>query len=92
MPLYRRFAVCYIKYATHSCCGPPRPASGVSTSLRTNGVSTNGAAAKVMNFDGLGKKVSPGTFRSDLKCAVTRVVLTPAVPFRSTLQGQAAWR
>ena len=30
--------------------------------LRTNGVSTNGAAAKVMNFDRLGKKVRPGTF------------------------------
>ena len=30
--------------------------------LRTNGVSTNGASAKVMSFDGLGKKVRPGTF------------------------------
>ena len=30
--------------------------------LRTNGVNTNGAAAKVMNSDGLGKKVRPGTF------------------------------
>ena len=30
--------------------------------LRTNGVSTNGAAAKVMNFDGLRKKVHTGTF------------------------------
>ena len=30
--------------------------------LRTNGVSTNGAAAEAMNFDGLGKKVRPGTF------------------------------
>ena len=29
--------------------------------LRTNGVNTNGAAAKVMNFDRLGKKVHPGT-------------------------------
>ena len=28
--------------------------------LRTNGVDTNGAAAKVMNFDRLGKKVRPG--------------------------------
>ena len=27
-----------------------------------NGVSTNGAAAKVRNFDRLGKKVRPGTF------------------------------
>ena len=30
--------------------------------LRTNGVNTNGAAAKVMNFDRLEKKVRPGTF------------------------------
>ena len=30
--------------------------------LRTNGVNTDGAAAKVTSFDGLGKKVSPGTF------------------------------
>ena len=30
--------------------------------LRTNGVNTNGAAAKAMNFDRLGKKVHPGTF------------------------------
>ena len=29
--------------------------------LRTNGVNTSGAAAKVMNFDRLGKKVRPGT-------------------------------
>ena len=30
--------------------------------LRTSGVSTNRAAAKVTSFDGLGKKVRPGTF------------------------------
>ena len=30
--------------------------------LRTHGVNTNGAAAKAMNFDILGKKVRPGTF------------------------------
>ena len=30
--------------------------------LRTNGVNTSGAAAKVINFDRLGKKVRPGTF------------------------------
>ena len=30
--------------------------------LRTNGVNTHGAAAKVMNSDTLGKKVRPGTF------------------------------
>ena len=29
-------------------------------SLRTNGVNTNGAAAKIRNFDRLGKKVRPG--------------------------------
>ena len=32
--------------------------------LRTNGVSTNGAAAEVASFDGLGKKVRPGTFEN----------------------------
>ena len=30
--------------------------------LRTNGVNTNRAAAKVMDFDRLGEKVRPGTF------------------------------
>ena len=30
--------------------------------LRTNGLNTNGAAAKIMNFDRLGKNVRPGTF------------------------------
>ena len=30
--------------------------------LRTHGVNTIGAAAKVVNFDRLGKKVRPGTF------------------------------
>ena len=30
--------------------------------LRTDGVNTDGAAAKVVTFDRLGKKVSPGTF------------------------------
>ena len=30
--------------------------------LRTNGVSTNGAAAKIINFDRLGKKARPGSF------------------------------
>ena len=29
---------------------------------QTNGVNTSGAAAEVMSFDGLGKKVRPGTF------------------------------
>ena len=30
--------------------------------LRTNRVNTNGAVAKVMNFDRLGKELRPGTF------------------------------
>ena len=30
--------------------------------LWTNGVNINGAAAKELNFDRLGKKVRPGTF------------------------------
>ena len=30
--------------------------------MQTNGVNTNGAAAKVLNFDRLGKKVRSGTF------------------------------
>ena len=30
--------------------------------LRTHGVNTHGVAAKVINFDVLGKKVRPGTF------------------------------
>ena len=34
-----------------------------SSWLRTTGVNTNGAAAKVINFDRLGKKVHPGTLR-----------------------------
>ena len=33
-----------------------------ATWLRTNGVYTNGAAANVINYDRLGKKVRPGTF------------------------------
>ena len=48
---------------------PTRPSSpsayerrGSLSWLRTNGVNTNRAAAKVMNFDRLGKKVRPGTF------------------------------
>ena len=36
-------------------------AAGGEPWLRTNGVNTNGAAAKVMNFDRFGKKVLPGT-------------------------------
>ena len=40
---------------------PDKTASDASW-LRTNGVNTNGAAAKVMNFDRLGTKVLHGTF------------------------------
>ena len=47
------------------------------TWLRTNGVNIDGAAAKVMIFDRLGKKVRPGTFGTPL-------VLTPFVPFQGT--------
>ena len=35
--------------------------------LRTNGVHTNGAAATVMRFDRLEKKVHPGTFGEIIK-------------------------
>ena len=77
--------------------------SGVSC-LRTNGVNTNGAAAKVMDFDRLGKKVRPGHFWEDksrltrvpkksfwktsFKKAVTPLVLTPCVPFRVFSEGR----
>ena len=47
---------------------------------RTNGVRTNGAAAKVMDFDGLGKKVRPGTFG---KIKLSRLM---GVPKRSLCQ------
>ena len=64
--------------------------------LRTNGVNTNGAAAKVMNFGTLGEKVHPGTFGKtqvglsgvpkkslcQTKSAATPLVLTPFVPFQ----------
>ena len=40
---------------------PPSRRPAALDWLRTNGVDTNGAAAKVMNFDRLGKEVRPGT-------------------------------
>ena len=40
--------------------------SSSSIWLRTNGVSTNGAAAKVTNFDRLGEMLRPGTFGKTL--------------------------
>ena len=70
----------------------------VSLLLRTNGVNTNGAAAKVINVDRLGNKVRPSTlgktrvgFREypkslsveNTSIAVTQSILTPVVPFRS---------
>ena len=42
--------------------GRERGISWGSFWLRTDGVNTNGAAAKVIDFDRLGKKVRPGTF------------------------------
>ena len=39
-----------------------RKRGGCSHWLRKNGVNINGAAARVMNFDRLGKKVLPGIF------------------------------
>ena len=73
--------------------------------LRTNGVDTNGAAAEVMHFDRLGKKVRPGTFgkikqvsgstrkvplSKNMNFAVTPLVLTPFVPFRACSAPSAA--
>ena len=42
--------------------GPSSWKSVAAAWLRTNGVNTNGAAAKVMIFDRFGKKLRPGTF------------------------------
>ena len=43
-------------------CRKPREREVEGQWLRTTGVDTNGAAAKVMHFDRLRKKVRPGTF------------------------------
>ena len=78
---------------------PPRNRPRVGLVGRgQNGVNTNGAAAKVMDFDRLRKKVRPGTFwniaagqrehrrkvplSTNITFAVTPVVLTLFVPFR----------
>ena len=66
--------------------------------LRTNGVNTNGATAKVMHFDRLGETCTPWHFWEDnmsvngstrkvplskhMRFAVTPSVPTPFVPFR----------
>ena len=44
--------------------------------LRTNGVNTNGAAAKVMSFDRLGEKVRPGTLGRRLTGVPKKVPLS----------------
>ena len=46
--------------------------------LRTDGVNTNGAAAKVMIFDRLGKKVRPGTF-GEIKVGQQEYLKSPSV-------------
>ena len=50
--IHAQYIVVYHIVARYGC--PPW--------LRTNGVSTNGATAKVISFGRLGKKVRPGTF------------------------------
>ena len=40
----------------------PTPSAPSQPWLRTNGVNTNGAAAKLMTFDRLGEKVRPDIF------------------------------
>ena len=62
--------------ADRPLCEPP-----ARSWLRTNGVNTNGAAAKVMNFDRLRKKVRPGTLGGD-KSGLTGV---PKSPCQKTL-------
>ena len=56
----------YIYIYLSEAAGDGKPADSRRRSykhrLRTNGFNTNGAAANVMNFDRLGKKVRPGTF------------------------------
>ena len=47
--------VWYVRCVIWACADVP------FTLLRTNGVNTHGAAAKVLSFDRLGKKVRPGT-------------------------------
>ena len=46
--------------------------------LRTDGVNTHGAAAKVVNFGRLGKKARPGTF-GNVKVGEREYPKTPSV-------------
>ena len=73
MVLHRRSRIGWYVHAR------PCPKHAVAIWLRTNGVDTNGATAKVINFDRLGKKVRPGTFGED-KSRLT------GVPKRSVYQ------
>ena len=49
------------------------------TWLRTNGVDTNGAAAKVMNFDRLQKKVRPASTFGEIKVGKREYPKGPSV-------------
>ena len=55
-------AVSRMLHLQTSCIGPVPSQMRCISWLRTNGVNTNGVAAKVINFDRLGKKLRPGTF------------------------------
>ena len=82
---------------------PLKAAEEVTPWLRTNGVSTNGAAAEVTSFDRLGEKGTPchvweeqwvsGSTQKvplskHMKLAVIPLVLTPFVPFRMSTHSQ----
>ena len=54
-------AACHFKRGGPHAVASFRPAKGMGW-LRTNKVNANGAAAKEIDFDRLGKKVRPGTF------------------------------
>ena len=59
--LFVSVTLCFV-FRFSRVCSSLRPGSRARHFwLRKNGVSTNGAAAKVMNFDRLRKKAHPGT-------------------------------
>ena len=75
--------------------------------LPTNGVNANGAAAKVANFDRLGKKVRPGTLGNikvyqreypksasvkKLEVCSDPISADPVCPFPSAPQSRALFR